>query len=45
VLEYFGNPVSPQELFKKLVERGAWRGQIDVDEEGWLLIGGRRLLE
>jgi len=27
------------------VERGAWRGRVDVDDEGWLLVGGRRLLE
>lgn len=45
VLEFFGNPHPPHELFKRLVERGAWRGRVDVDDEGWLLVGGRRLLE
>jgi Serine/threonine protein kinase involved in cell cycle control len=45
VLEFFETPVPPQELFKKLVERGAWRGRVDVDDEGWLLVAGRRILE
>ena len=45
VLEFFKPSISPEELFKKLVERGSWRGGVDVDEEGWLVIGGRRILE
>ncbi|ACB39789.1 serine protein kinase RIO [Pyrobaculum neutrophilum] len=45
VVEFFGGPAPPEELFKRLVERGAWRGPLDFDGEGWLLIGGRRLLD
>lgn len=45
VLEFFGNPVDPSHLFKRLVERGSAKGKIEVDEEGWLLVGGRRILE
>ncbi|ABL87949.1 protein of unknown function RIO1 [Pyrobaculum islandicum DSM 4184] len=45
VLEFFETPLPPEDLFKRLVERGAWRGSIDIDEEGWLLIGGKRILD
>ncbi|MEM1597372.1 MAG: serine protein kinase RIO [Pyrobaculum sp.] len=45
VLDFFHNPVEPEALFKKLVERGQWRGRVDVDEEGWVLVGGRRILD
>ncbi|WP_333638991.1 serine protein kinase RIO [Pyrobaculum aerophilum] len=45
VLEFFGYPLDAEALFKKLVERGAWRGRVEVDEEGWLLIGGKRIID
>ncbi|MCC6020138.1 MAG: serine protein kinase RIO [Thermoproteaceae archaeon] len=45
ILEFFGSSIEPQRLLKRLVERGSWRGPIDVDEEGWLLIGGRRIVD
>ncbi|ABP51401.1 MULTISPECIES: serine protein kinase RIO [Pyrobaculum] len=45
VLRFFKNPLDPHYLFKRLVERGAYRGPLDVDQEGWLLVGGKRLLD
>lgn len=45
ILEFFNYPMSTEALFKKLVERGKWRGSLEIDEEGWLLIEGRRIID
>ncbi|MGC9051537.1 serine protein kinase RIO [Pyrobaculum sp.] len=45
ILEFFHTPLDPHGLFRKLVERGSWRGSVEVDEEGWVVVGGKRILD
>lgn len=45
LLEFFKYPISTDALFRKLVERAAWRGRVEIDGDGWLLVGGRRIID
>ncbi len=44
IVQFFKKPIDPTQLFQKIVERGRER-HIEVDDEGWVLVRGRRITE